>query len=144
LRCANKFPTMKFIWRVHPILNIEEISTKLFSNNKLPENIHLSKSTLEDDLNKAKWALYRGTTTIVQAVLSGVFPIYFDTQDFNIDPLYSVNDEIFYIKNDFEFHDLVANFQNIDHINSSLLKLKNSLKDFYTPINLNVLYSTIS
>ena len=144
LRCANKFPTMKFIWRVHPILNIEEISTKLFSNNKLPENIHLSKSTLEDDLNKAKWALYRGTTTIVQAVLSGVFPVYFDTQGFNIDPLYSVSDEIFYIKNDYEFHDLVANFQNIDHINSSLLKLKNSLKDFYTPINLDVLYSTIS
>lgn len=63
---------------------------------------------------------------------------------FNIDPLYSVKDEIFYIKNDDKFHDLVANFQNIDHMNSLLLKLKNSLKDFYTPINLDVLYSPIS
>jgi len=116
------------------------MSNKLFSNNELPENIRLSKSTLEDDLKEAKWALYRGTTTIVQAILSGACPIYFDSNDFNIDPLYSVNYELFYIKNENDFQELVFNEQRTNQISSSLLKLKNSAKDFYTPINLEVLH----
>ena len=140
LKCAKRFPEMKFIWRVHPILSVEKIVNKLFSNNELPENIRLSKSTLEDDLKEAKWALYRGTTTIVQAILSGACPIYFDTNDFNIDPLYSVNYELFYIKNENDFQELVFNEQRTNQISASLLKLKNSAKDFYTPINLEVLH----
>lgn len=139
LLCALKYPELKFIWRVHPILKIEKILMNVFPYRELPKNIYLSKSLLEDDLYNAKWALYRGTTAIVQAVVYGVFPIYFDTNDFNIDPLFSIKDKIFNIKNEREFYKLVFNHVDMEYLNISLLELKRKINDFYTPINLNVL-----
>ena len=39
-------------------------------------NIVLSKDTLQDDIFNSSIAVYRGSSTIVTAILNGLYPIY--------------------------------------------------------------------
>jgi hypothetical protein len=90
--CARANPEIQFIWRLHPIVSFESLKAQ---NSRLlnhPGNIILSKATLEEDIARSHWALYRGTTAIVQAVVAGLRPIYLELPDeLTIDPLYELN-----------------------------------------------------
>lgn len=91
LRCARLLPQIRFIWRLHPLIGFEELiaSKSLFRN--FPENIELSRRTLEEDLDLSEYALYRGTSAIIKAVIAGVQPVYVKRDgDMNIDPLYEL------------------------------------------------------
>lgn len=92
LACAKKLPEIRFIWRLHPSVSYEALAKK---NPKLmqslPENIELSTSTLEEDTKRSRWVLYRGTTAVVQAVISGLRPLYLQLPgEMPIDPLYEL------------------------------------------------------
>ena len=139
IKCAIKFPDIKFIWRVHPILKIDEIINNFKKFKSLPDNISISKASLKDDLKESNWALYRGTTAIVEAVLNDVKPIYFEMGTFNVDPLYLKINKLFYVQNVDDFSELILNPTNSLELNESFINLKKSLCDFYTPTNLSVL-----
>ena len=49
------------------------------NRNDLPKNIVLSNLSLIEDIKNSSYALYRGTTAIIEAIYSGVFPIYFSS-----------------------------------------------------------------
>jgi hypothetical protein len=56
-----------------------------------PHNIKLSTGTIEQDFPGCAWALYRGTTAIVQAVGAGLQPVYLRLPgEMTIDPLYEL------------------------------------------------------
>ena len=81
---------------------------KLKKNNKLfiklPKNIILSKNSLEEDILLSRVIIYRGSTTIIKAVRSGLIPIYLDLGDqFSIDPIYQIEKGKFIIKSSSEF-----------------------------------------
>ena len=57
----------------------------------LPPNVRRSVATFESDLAGCAWALYRGTTAIVQAVGAGLRPVYLRIPgEMTIDPLYEL------------------------------------------------------
>ena len=46
---------------------------------------------MEADFERCQWALYRGSSAIIQAVLAGLKPVYLhQRQEMKIDPLYEL------------------------------------------------------
>lgn len=91
LQVASIFPQFNFIWRVHPVINFySQVASHLYS--QLPPNIYLSTSSLESDILKSKFCLYRGSTAAVTAASHGCIPIFLDIDgNLNVDPLYEVS-----------------------------------------------------
>lgn len=91
LECARAFPDVRFIWRLHPLVAFESLMARNAKLQKVPDNVVLSDAPLETDIMRARWALYRGTTAIVQAVGAGVRPLYLRLPgEMTIDPLYEL------------------------------------------------------
>lgn len=91
LKCARIMPDMQFIWRLHPNMNYTALTKQNPAFRDLPSNIILSKHTLAEDIARSHWALYRGSTTIVQAAVTGVHPVYLhQAGEIPIDTLHDV------------------------------------------------------
>jgi len=90
--CAKLMPQMLFVWRLHPLVSFESLGIKSANFAQLPENVELSQLTMDEDLSRADYALYRGSTAIVKAVAAGVKPVYLDQMgEMTIDPLYEMS-----------------------------------------------------
>lgn len=98
--CAKLMPQMLFIWRLHPLVSFESLEIGGANFAELPENVELSRLTMEEDLARVDYALYRGSTAIVKAVSAGVKPVYLDQLgEMTIDPLYEMDfwrEEVFH------------------------------------------------
>ena len=147
LRCAQLCPEIQFIWRLHPAINSETFGKSNIMFLKLPENIIFSRDSLEADIAKCSWALYRGTTAIIPAVVAGLRPLYLKRQgEMTIDPLYELNDWridinnvgdfICVIKADSTHYSLAAD--------SGFIYAQEYCRNFYSPINISVIKSVIS
>jgi len=92
LACAKILPKVNFIWRLHPVIEFETLISENPNLRQLPGNIELSKRSLDEDVRRCRWALYRGSTAIVQAVSAGLRPIYYrNSTEMTVDPLYGLN-----------------------------------------------------
>jgi hypothetical protein len=91
LECARTLPDMQFIWRLHPIVSFDSL---LAQNPKLrdrPANVTLSIRPFTEDLAASGWALYRGSTAVIQAVSESLRPVYLAREgEMSIDPLYGL------------------------------------------------------
>jgi hypothetical protein len=92
ISCALMYPNLKFIWRLHPLLKFDQIFNKNEGLAIRPNNIILSKQTLEADIYVSNYVLYRGSTAVINCVLSGLKPIYLQiNNEMTIDPLYEID-----------------------------------------------------
>jgi hypothetical protein len=92
LNCAKLMPEMRFIWRLHPLITPESLMALNPSMRELPPNVEFSRISLEDDFKRTSFALYRGSTAIVKAVIFGLQPIYLvNIGEMTIDPLYQMD-----------------------------------------------------
>jgi len=108
LACARVSPGIQFIWRLHPLVTHESLAAKNPRLRNLPSNIVLSRATLEEDIARCRYALYRGTTAIVQAVVAGLRPIYLQLPgEMTIDPLYELKDWRVKVSTILEFQSVV-------------------------------------
>jgi hypothetical protein len=125
LLCAEMTPEITYIWRLHPILSFQKLQKRNFIFKNLPSNVILSSDTIENDIAKSSWALYRGSTAIYKAISQGLRPIYLSEMcEMTIDPLYKMtkwrmvietpNEFIACVKNDIIskmfFHKINLNF----------------------------------
>lgn len=141
LGCANVMPNVKFLWRMHPLMNFDLLSGKNPKLQNLPGNVSLSKTTLSDDASKAQFALYRGTTAIVSMVMSGIRPIYLKTPgEMTIDPLYELEQWKAVVSTVAEFRRLIetSKSSNQDEAFERACAQEYS-KEFYSPIDVIVL-----
>ena len=146
LECALTLPHINFIWRLHPIISFK---TLLKRNRRLhirPPNVELSDKTLEDDIGRCRWALYRGTTAVVQAVMGGLTPIYLQVRDeMTIDPLYEMEKGKFVVQTPAEFVAVVRNLSstsdNTHH--QERADLIDYCSKFYVPMDFRVLEKII-
>ena len=76
----------KFIIRLHPILNLENLKKKYSIFNQNFKNIIFSKEKIEFDLERSAFCLYSSSTIAFNCILSDVEPIYV-----NLNNLYSTN-----------------------------------------------------
>ncbi len=93
--CARKMPWINFIWRLHPLIDVEQIKKYNPDFRDLPPNIKFSDGKFSEDINQSRWAIYRGSTAIIQAAINGVQPIYLRlaNEELGIDPLFQFHNE---------------------------------------------------
>lgn len=85
IQAAMQYPTQSFILRLHPVINPVNVRNMLTHWFPCPPNFLLSKSSLDDDLQKASWLCYRGSTMAFQGILAGLRPIYLDPDKSYVD-----------------------------------------------------------
>lgn len=139
LQSAKRMPHINFIWRLHPSVNYKALTQQSPVFLELPPNVILSNSSLSEDITLSRLALYRGSTSIVQAVVSGVQPVYLHlTGEILIDTLYEVAALRDQVVNTNEFIKLVMQVKTTDDtVNAE--QLKDYCASMLTPININLL-----
>jgi hypothetical protein len=104
ISCAEKYPDIVFIWRLHPITNFDNLIKNSPHFSELPDNIIFSKETLEYDTLRSSFVLYRGSTAVIKAISNGVVPLYLQREsELSIDPIFECECARTTIKNELEF-----------------------------------------
>lgn len=94
VQLAKENLSAHFIIRFHPITRVKSVLKALPSLNPPPKNIELSSLSFEEDLRRAHFAIYRGSTTIIKAIQYGLIPLYYERpNEISIDPLYEIQKE---------------------------------------------------
>jgi hypothetical protein len=146
LDCVQAYPEIKFIWRLHTFVTHESLATKNPRLRKLPPNIVLSQATLEEDIARCRYALYRGTTAIVQAAVAGLRPIYLQLPDeMTIDPLYELKVWRINVKTIEDFHFVIRHDQDrlLKDSESEFRLAEGYCSDLFKSLNPSALESAI-
>ena len=143
LQCAIQMPDMKFIWRLHPNMSFETLIHQNPEFRELPSNIDLSVNSLVEDIARSKWALYRGSTAIVTAAVSGLQPVYLHQKgDITIDTLSEIAGLHSMVIEPDDFRILVKDFEVMD-TSSITEQIQNYCEQMFTPLNSDVLSTNI-
>lgn len=143
IQCALAMPQVKFVWRLHPLLSHEQLAAKNPALKNLPDNIILSRETMEQDLARCSTALYRGTTAIIQAIASGLRPIYLARDgEMTIDPLYDCDDWRAIVLSIEDFKCLVAGTES-RWSPESAQRARRHCENFFTPFDIKPLHDII-
>lgn len=90
-KTAKEYSEQVFIIRFHPIISFEEIIKSSNDFKEKPQNIILSALSLEADIKRCRWVLYRGSSAVINAVSFGLRPFYYDQyNELSIDPLFQL------------------------------------------------------
>jgi hypothetical protein len=146
LACALSDPGTTFIWRLHPILTFDALASRNATLKTLPSNVIMSRSSLTDDLARCHWALYRGTTAVIQAVMAGLHPVYLArTGEMTIDPLYEVGELRSEVSTVADFLRLRQAYsrQMAEKTRHQEMELKEYCRGFYTPLNADTISRVI-
>lgn len=86
---ARLSPRTTFRVRLHPVVAREEVLRAAPDLKALPGNVVWSVNPLDADLADSRFALYRGSSAVITAVLRGLRPIYcvLSPSEVSIDPL---------------------------------------------------------
>lgn len=89
VKSAKLRPDVHFTIRLHPLITPVKLENVSKALKKLPANMSWSTRSLEQDCKAARWAIYRGSSAILSAVLSGVQPLYYkmENPELSIDPI---------------------------------------------------------
>jgi hypothetical protein len=140
LLCAYEMPDQKFIWRLHPLLNFQELRYKSKIFNKLPDNILLSEKELDLDLQRCDSVLYRGSTAVMNAINAGLKPIYYkQNNEMSIDPIYQHNAGKSVVGSYTEFKNSI----NKPFAKEERLALINFSQNLYSPLDYSVFFDLI-
>lgn len=146
LGCAQSCPEIQFIWHLHPIVTYEPLAVQNQKLRNPPRNILLSQATLEEDIARCRWALYRGTTAVVQAVVAGLRPIYLQLpEELTIDPLYELKGWRTSVKTIADFHRVIRCDQDRLLMDSEpeFRSTEGYCKDFFKSLSLDALEAAI-
>jgi len=95
LDCARIHPEIIFLFRVHPLIAKRKIFDISKSPDRLPPNVKISSNPIEEDIACAKWAIYTGTSAIIQAGMAGVIPIYHKIPNqLHVDVFHELSDKV--------------------------------------------------
>jgi hypothetical protein len=137
LERAKKDQEQRFIWRLHPLLSFKELMKRSPIFRRLPNNIVLSEDSLDEDIQRCDSVLYRGSTTVVNAINAGLRPIYYQQSidELNMDPIYTHKKGKTVVGNQEELGLALDQDINVETMQS----LQDFSQDFYTPLNVCVL-----
>lgn len=92
LAAAARMPDTQFVLRSHPVLPFDSLARRYPRFRTLPGNVHVSdRVAIIDDLARCSWALYRGSSAAIQAVLAGLRPVYLKRPgELPFDPLFAL------------------------------------------------------
>ncbi|MDG2240287.1 MAG: hypothetical protein P8L30_08790 [Longimicrobiales bacterium] len=91
MEAARLSPETRFIFRCHPVLPYDSL-IGLPAEDQLPPGVELSRvPNIEDDFDRSSSILYRGSSSVVYGILSGLRPFYLEMPDeLTLDPLHAL------------------------------------------------------
>lgn len=135
-RCLqeNKNLKIKIIFRLHPQidkLNFVKKNSKILDKE---HRIKISNTNLINDINLCKFALYRSSSAIVDALQQGLIPIFFNEKktNFQSDPLWQLKSKII-VKNYFQLFTVLNNKSTQNK--REYLECINFANNYYKPVN---------
>ncbi len=137
LTYAKNYQEKKFIWRLHPLVSFENLKKHSAIFNNLPDNIYLSESDLDEDIQKCDSVLYRGSTAVVKAINAGLMPIYYQksADELSIDSIYQLHQGKVVVHNQKELN--LALNKDIDK--ETKQALQDFAQDFFTLLDVQAL-----
>ena len=134
LECARKIKNVNFIWRFPPRVDLAMLQNLSTDFENLAKNITISTSSLASDINASNYVLYRGSSVVIQAVLSGSNPIYFmQNNELSMDPLFSYQENKRIASDALEFEGQIQDGKSVSE------ELKAHCKNIYSNIDINIL-----
>lgn len=108
---SNKDKKIKFTVKLHPSTPIKEVNKIMKLQNK---NIKLSKSkSILIEYSKHNVIIYRGSTTCFDAAVNGLWLMYYNKDNFNINPLQQLNLKYNNFSDEFEFLKIVKKLNKL-------------------------------
>lgn len=144
IQCALALPQAKFVWRLHPLLSHEQLATKNPALRSLPDNIILSRETMAYDLARCSTALYRGTTAVIQAIASGLQPVYLARKgEMTIDPLFDCDEWRATVVTVEDFRRLALGAAGSSWSPEKTQMARRHCENFFTPLDIEPLHEVI-
>lgn len=138
IHCSRLAPEINFIFKLHPIMSRESFVRKYPEFRKLPGNVRWASDNLQSDFSECRWALYRGTTMIVQACYAGLIPLYFQSRpdEMSIDLLDEVSEYKMTLTN---ADDFLKSISTKNYCNYDRDRVIDYCASLYSPFDHNVL-----
>ena len=137
IKLAKNYSKLNFIMRFHPITNVKQVFKICPALKTPPSNIIISDRSFETDLERAHFALYRGSTTIIKAVQFGLIPIYFERKnEISIDPLFEMKSNKVNIDETGEIEKILQLKE--ETLKENQQKLIRYVEQFFSPIDYSV------
>ena len=76
---ARKLPEIRFLLRLHPLITGKKARSTTQSLGSTPPNFKITESGLDEDLDNARWLVYRGSSVVLNGLERGIRPIYLNT-----------------------------------------------------------------
>tara|TARA_B110000090_G_C13169403_1_gene364748 strand:- start:166 stop:741 length:576 start_codon:yes stop_codon:yes gene_type:complete len=130
IKHLNNFSDYNFTIKLHPLFKIDTYD--------LPSNLKISYKSLDFELSRNNFLIYRGTTAVFRALNFNILPIYLNINfSFNKDPFYFDNKTLYCNFDDKSFFSLLntLNSNAVDNYNL----IGNKYINYYSKINLNKL-----
>jgi hypothetical protein len=131
---------ISFIIQLHPASKNSKIVKNLIKKIQKTNdhiNISISNMPLEESINHAQYVLYRGSTAVVKCIMSGLIPLYLDTnRSDNIDPIYWIKK--MHINSPVSLEMIVLNTPFASHQNN-LKTIQAKCSHYFQPLNLDTL-----
>ena len=134
LECTKRLNNVNFIWRFPPQVDIRTLQKSDAKFKTLEENVSISRVRLEDDIKSSTHILYRGSSVVIQAVLSGLKPIYFmQDNELYMDSLFGCQEDSRTVKSTSDFESKIQSMWQVSD------KLIAHCENMYTEVNIKVL-----
>ena len=143
LDLAKKLKKIRFVWRVHPVINLKKVLQSLgLSEKNIPKNIKISNKNFLSDIKTSNFVLYKGSAAVLKAVLSKNYPLYHKLpNEKNFDTLIKYFNKENYCRS---HNDVIKILKNVREVNFNK-KLNNQIKkikkDFFVKPNLKKIIS---
>tara|TARA_X000000950_G_scaffold288823_1_gene407656 strand:+ start:4842 stop:6221 length:1380 start_codon:yes stop_codon:yes gene_type:complete len=133
---AQKMRKINFIVRFHPLIDLNYLKKKYPLFKIKNKNIIFSNNSLEKDISKSKFVIYRGTSAVLNCVINHVYPIYLkDHNSLTVNILYAQKKNISEITSFKDFKEIIDN-ENKYKVSNFLIFFA---KKYFTQINFNIL-----
>jgi len=92
MQAARNLPEVRFVFRCHPVLPFEKVRSLLDQDpDRLPNVAVSRRSSITQDFEAASAVLYRGSSSVLYAILYGLKPIYLhQDRSRDVDPLFEL------------------------------------------------------
>ena len=79
LEVARMLPEIRFVFRLHPVMTPDRARSSIRALRNPPPNFSISERGLDQDLEKARWLVYRGSSVVLNGLERGIRPIYLNS-----------------------------------------------------------------
>ena len=124
---------LKIIIKVHPLTNPD------FIKNKINNYSNIDISVNQNIYKYSNFVIFRGSTSILEAIQYGCIPIYFNNNsDLNVSPISMFVSKFFNINNNEDFKRHLSNHEKINYRNE-LLNIYSKMRYYYEPLKINLI-----